>query len=47
MKNGRDIVVLTETRSSKSLLFQILLIIKKNAIVLVIIPTLTIIEGQL
>lgn len=47
VKNGCDTVVLAGTGSGKSLLFQALLLIKKNAIVLVVMPTLALMENQL
>lgn len=47
MKNRRDTVVLDGIGSGKSLLFQALPLIKKNAIVLVVMPSLTLIEDQL
>lgn len=47
IKNGRNIVILAKTRLGKSLLFQVLSIIKINAIVLVIIPILALIKDQL
>lgn len=46
VKNGYDTVVLAGTRSRKSLLFQTLSIIKKNIIVLVIMPILALMEDQ-
>lgn len=47
VKNGRDTMVLAGIEFSKSLLIQALPIINKNTIVLVIIPTLTLMENQL
>lgn len=46
MKNKPDIVILAGIRSGKSFLFQTLFIIKKNVIVLVIMPTLALMEYQ-
>lgn len=46
MKNEPDIVILAGIRSGKSFLFQTLFIIKKNVIVLVIMPTLALMEYQ-
>lgn len=47
MRNGHDRVVLAETRCSKSFLFQIFPIIKKNVILPVIVQTLALIKDQL
>lgn len=44
IKQGLNTVIMTGTRSSKSLLFQTMSFIIKNLIVLLIIPTLTLIE---
>lgn len=42
----KDIVVSAGTGSSKSLLYQLLFLIKKDAIVLVILPMITLIADQ-
>lgn len=47
VKQGRDTVVMASTGLDKSLLFQALPLITKDAIVLVVIPTLALMEDQL
>ena len=47
IKQGRDTVVMAGTGLGKSLVFQILPLITKDAIVLVVMPTLALMEDQL
>ncbi len=47
IKKGRDMVIIAGTGSGKSLLFQALPLIIKDAIVLVVMPTLALMNDQL